>query len=136
MTEGAASETAERVRQRYPQPRFPRAVTIGLIALLSAASLSWLIWAATVHSQPKVSGQIASFEVLSDRAIAVTVTIQRADPATPVRCIVVAKATNFEEVGRISIEPGPRTEKLSDVKTEIKTFRRATSASVKSCVVI
>jgi hypothetical protein len=134
--ESATSAAADRLRLRYPRSRLPRPLLIVALAVLAAAFLTWVLWSATVHANPVVSGQVSSYTVRSDQLIAVTVTVDRPDPSVAVVCNVVAQASDFQAVGAIDrLEVPPRPERVVDVTITIKTLRRATSASVKSCSV-
>ena len=105
-----------------------------LVALGAAVALGWLIWTATVHANPPVSGQVLTYRVLSDRVIEVTVAVDRPDPSRAAACHVVAQAQDFAQVGSIDqLAVGPRPEKVVDVTTRIRTLRRATSATVNNC---
>ncbi|MBA3528461.1 MAG: DUF4307 domain-containing protein [Propionibacteriaceae bacterium] len=128
------SDAAERLRRRYPRPRLPRPLLIIAVTLLAAGSLVWLLLTATVHSRPVVSADVSAYNVLSDREISVTVTVDRPDPSVAVVCRLVAQATDFQTVGALdNLEIGPRPERVVNVTVTMKTLRRATSASVKSC---
>jgi hypothetical protein len=127
---------AERLRRRYPPPLLPRPVLIIAVSVLAAFFLGWLIWAGLVHASPAVSANVSSYQVVSDREIIVTVTVQRPDPSIAVVCQVVAQASDFTNVGSVDqLKVGPRPERIVDVRITLKTLRRATSASVKSCSV-
>src|SRR5690349_22188176 len=39
----------ERLARRYPGPRLPRPVLIGIVAVVAVGSMTWLIWTALVH---------------------------------------------------------------------------------------
>ena len=80
------TDAAERLRRRYPKPRVPRPVKVALIGVGVVIAMSWLIWAALVHSRPAVAGQVAAYTVTSDTAISVTITVDRRDPSVPVTC--------------------------------------------------
>ena len=130
----ATSEAAERLRLRYPRSRLPRPVLVTGVVVLGAAFLAWLIWTASVQSTPPVSGQISSYRVLSDQEVAVTLTVDRPDPSRAAVCNVVAQAADFQTVGameRVAIPP--QQSRVVDVTLTIKTLRRASSASVKTC---
>lgn len=111
----------------------PRPVLIVIIGVLTAVALGWLIWVASVRSTPAVAGEVSSFEIVSDTSIAITLTVDRRDPSIPVVCVVRAQAKDFEPVAEKAIEVGPRPERLVDVRFELNTLRRATSASLKEC---
>ena len=128
------SEAAERLRLRYPPSRVPRLLPVVVVALGVAVALGWLFWTASVHANPPVSGQVLTYRVLSDRAIEVTVTVDRPDPSRAAACHVVAQAVDFTQVGsQDQLEVAPRAEQVVNVTTTIKTLRRATSATVNNC---
>lgn len=130
----ASSEVAERLRLRYPEPRLRRPIVVVAAALLGVVFLAWVIWTAGAHATPAVSGHVLSYQVLSDREVAVTVTVQRPDPRTRVVCHVIAQAEDHQIVGALDrLAVPPRSEQVVNVTTQIKTLRRATSASVRSC---
>lgn len=125
-------DVAQRLRRRYPPPRVSRPVKITLVAVGVVIALSWLIWAALVHAQPDVSAQVTKY-VAADGSIAVTVTVDRPDPSRPATCRVIAQSEDFQTVGEQQV-PVPATQaNLVNVTADVKTLRRATSASVKGC---
>jgi hypothetical protein len=127
------NDAAERLRRRYPPPRLPRWVLVGLVALVSAVGMCWLIWAALAHATPAVSAQVSSFEITSDTSISVTMTVQRSDPSLAATCRVIAQSTDFQPVAEQQVAVEPSEVKLADIKLELTTLRRATSASVSGC---
>jgi len=130
----ATDEVAARLSRRYPKPRLPKSVIVVVVTLFAVASLGWLVWAAAVHADAPVSGQVTSYTVVSDREVAFTLSVDRPDPSRAAVCTVVAKATDYEAVGVLdNIEVPPRAERVVDVRMTIKTLRRATNASLRSC---
>ncbi|WP_152360270.1 DUF4307 domain-containing protein [Microlunatus speluncae] len=127
------AEAAERIRNRYPRSRIPRPLVIALVGIVALAGLGWLIWVATINSQPAVSGQLAGFRVVSDAATEVTLTVDRPDPSVAAQCLVIAQAIDYERVGEIEVVVPPSQHQLVDLPVTIKTLRRAISASVDSC---
>lgn len=123
----------ERLRRRYPPALLPRPVLVGLVAVLVVGALGWLVWTASVRSNPPVSGQVASFRIVSDTQIDLTLTVDRPDPSVPVVCTVIAQASNFERVAELPVEVGASEHRVVDVPVSMKTFRRATSASLDHC---
>ena len=125
-------EVAERLRRRYPPPRVSRPIKIALVAVGVLVAMSWLVWAALVHAQPDVSAQVSKY-VVADTSMAVTVTVDRPDPSRPVTCRVIAQAADFQTVGEQQVPVTATEAKVVNVTVDVKTFRRATSASVKGC---
>jgi hypothetical protein len=128
-----STEVAERLRLRYPPSRLPRAALIATVAVVAAVGLTWLLWAANANANPPVSGVVTSYEVLSDREVAFTLTVERPDPSKPAVCSVVAQSADYGSVGALDVEVPPREERVVDVRLTMKTLRRATNASYRSC---
>jgi hypothetical protein len=106
------------------------------VGVLAAVAIGWLVWAATFHSSPPVRAEVSAYEVVSDSRIKVTVTVNRRDPAQPVACRVMAQATDFQPVAEELVRVPPRPENVVDVKIELTTLRRATTATVRDCSVL
>jgi hypothetical protein len=123
----------ERLARRYPAPRVPRPVLIGIVVVVAVASLSWLIWTALVHAQPVVSANVATYTVVSDRRIDATVTIDRTDPSVPVVCRVSAQAEDFQPVGELNLPVEATADRVVNVRISITTLRRATTAVIREC---
>jgi hypothetical protein len=129
-----ASDAATRLRLRYPRSRLPKPLLVTVVALVAAVFLTWLVWAAYIQANPSVTGQVSSYQVLSDREVAFTLTVDRRDPSRAAVCSVVAKSADFQSVGALdNIEIPPTSERVVDVKSTLKTLRRATSASFDKC---
>lgn len=128
-----SDDVAARLARRYPPPRVPRAVMVGLVAAGTAAGLGWLIWAALAHATPAVSAQVSAFEIVSDTTTRVTMTVQRPNPSVAATCRVIAQSQDFQPVGEQEVEVPASTLELADLKIELTTLRRATSASVTGC---
>ena len=124
---------ALRLRRRYPPPRMPRPVLVGLVALGAAVGMTWLIWAALFHADPVVTADVPAFEITSDTSMSVTITVQRPDPSIPVSCRVVAQATDFQPVAEKVVQVPASTVRLANIPVQLTTLRRATSASVSGC---
>jgi len=131
--EPVPSDAAERLRLRYPKSRLPRPVLGAASGLLALVFLAWVIWTASAHASPAVSGTVSSYHVTSDSEVSMTVTVQRPDPGKPAVCRVIAQAADFQLVGAADLYVPSRSEEVVNVTVQLKTLRRATSASVKSC---
>jgi hypothetical protein len=127
------SAAAERLRLRYPRSRLPRPVLVGGVAVLAAVFLAWLVWTALIGSNPAVTGQVSAYRVVSDQEVTFTLTVDRPDPSRAAVCRVVAQSADYQAVGALDVEVPPRPERVVDVTGSLKTLRRATNASFKSC---
>ena len=131
---GPAAAARAAMPERYGPPhRGRRLVVVAVTALLAAAGLAWLLWAATVQSTPDVDAGVTGFEVVSDARTDVTLEVQRR-VAGAVRCTVYAQAPDTSIVGERGIlleaaDPGTVSATVS-----IATERRATSATLRECV--
>ncbi len=97
---GAVTDATDRLARRYPPSRVPRPVLVGLVAAGTALALGWLVWAALAHATPDVTAQVSAFEIVSDTAIEVTVTVQRDDPSRAATCRVIAQSHGLPAGGR------------------------------------
>ena len=96
----------------------------------------WLIWVASVRANPPVSARIAAYTVQSDTRITATLTVDRPNPARPVACRVLAQATDFQPVAEQLVRVRASTSRVVDVRVDLTTLRRATTAVVRECSLI
>ena len=127
---------AERIRRRYPRSRLPRAGWVALVAVGVAIAGGWLIWAATIGSNPAVTAVVSAYTVRSDTQIDATLTVDRADPSRPAACRVLAQATDFQPVAEQTVSISPSAGKVVNVEVRLTTLRRATTAIVKECSLV
>ena len=96
--------------------------------------MSWLVWAALLHAEPAVTGQVASYEVVSDTAIDVVITVQRSDPSRARHLPAARPVHRLPAGGRAATSRSrPSTAKVVDKPVTLTTLRRATSVTVRSC---
>jgi Domain of unknown function (DUF4307) len=127
---------AERIRLRYPRALIPRPVLVALIGLILLVGGTWLLWVASVRANPPVSARISAYTVQSDTRVTATLTVDRADPTRPVACRVMAQATDFQPVGEEVVEVRGTADQVVNVRVDLTTLRRATTAVVRECFVI
>ncbi|MGI3786670.1 MAG: DUF4307 domain-containing protein [Janthinobacterium lividum] len=128
-----ATAAAERLALRYPPPAVSRRTKVVITAVAALVALSWLVWAALLHADPAVSGDVAGFDVVSDTSIKVTMTVQRGDPSRPATCRLLAQSTDFQPVAERDVAVDASTHQVVDVPVTLTTLRRATSVTVRSC---
>ena len=128
-----AAATAERLARRYPPPRTSRRTKALAVAAATLVALGWLVWAALLHAEPEVTGQVASYKVLSDTSIQVEITVQRRDPSRPASCRLLVQSTDFQPVAEQAVPVQASAYKVVDLTVTLTTLRRATAPSVKSC---
>ncbi len=131
VSPAAAARAAMPERYGTP-PRWHTPVTVAVAAVVAVAGVSWLLWAATVHSTPDVDGGVTTFEVVSDQRTDVTLEVHRG-VASAVACEVYAQAEDKAIVGELTVhlEPAPAGTMTSTV--HVATERRAAVAVLRSC---
>ena len=135
MTEPTTLDAAaaERLARRYPPPRVARRTKVALVAVSTLVALTWLVWAALLSAEPGVSGQVASFEVVSDTSMKAQITVQRRDPSRAASCRVLAQSTDFQPVAEQDVQVPASAYEVVNTDITLTTLRRATSVTVKSC---
>jgi Domain of unknown function (DUF4307) len=129
------ADAAERLRRRYPKPRMPRPLLVGLIGVGVVLALTWLVWTALLHSRPVVAAQVVTLRIDSDTSVSATISVERRDPSLPVTCRVLAQAADFQPVGEEQVSIAASSDRLVAVSLMLTTLRRATAVVVKGCVV-
>jgi Domain of unknown function (DUF4307) len=130
VTDAAA---AERLRRRYPKPRMPRPLLAGLISVGVVLAVTWLVWTALRYSQPVASAQVQAFQITSDTAVSVTISVQRPDPSVPVTCRVLAQGADHQSVGEQQVPVAASSRQIVDVNLVLTTLRRAAAVVIKGC---
>lgn len=121
----------QRIADRYPQRRRPW--LIPLIAAPTLALLVFWLWISATYSNPALTADVSGFEVTSDTEIKVRLLVDRAKPEVTGHCLVHAQAPNFERVGEVRVPIAASTRAVDEKEITIRTFRRATTASVDRC---
>ena len=107
------------------------AIVLGVLATLS---LTGLAAAAYRHFEgADVKGRMAAYEVLDDQTVAVTISMTRKDPATPVVCIVRARSKDGAESGRREVLIGPADARTVQVTTTVKSVRPPGAGDIYGC---
>ena len=129
------ADAAERLRRRYPKPRMPRPLLVGLIGVGVVLALTWLVWTALLHSRQAVAAQVVSFRIDSDTSVSATISVERRDPSLPATCRVLAQATDYQPVGEQQVPIAASTNRVVEADLMFTTLRRATAVVVKGCTV-
>ena len=129
------TDAAERLRRRYPKPRVPLPLKVGLISVGVVLGVTWLVWTALLHSRPIAAGHIQSFQITSDSSVSVTLAVERRDPSVPVTCRVLAQASDFQPVGEQQVPVAAASDRVVEVTAALTTLRKATAVVVRGCTV-
>jgi hypothetical protein len=124
---------SSRDAQRYgtDRPR-RRAVIIGLSAILAAAFVTWVVWAAWLSSDPAIDANVAAFDVVDSHEVRVKVTAEIRDGAADGTCLLRATAEDHTVVGELNLTVD-QLRKLKGSWIPIRTERQATTAEVVRC---
>lgn len=135
MTDVPSGRTAPPSRYgREPMPAATRRrIVLALGALTILLGLGVAVAGYHRFEGAEVEGAGGAYEVLDDQTVSVTISVTRKDPATPVVCIVRARAQDGSETGRREILVGPATDRTVQVTTTVKSYKRPVSADVYGC---
>jgi len=107
------------------------AIVLGVLATLALIGLAA---AAYRHfDDTDIEGTMAGYEVLDDQTVAVTISVTRKDPATPVVCIVRARSEDGAESGRREVLIGPADARTVQVTTTVKSIHRPARGDIYGC---
>jgi hypothetical protein len=129
------ADAAGRLLRRYPKPRMPRPLLMGLITVGAVLALTWLVWTALLHSRPVVGAEVVTLRIDSDTSVSATISVERRDPAMPVTCRVLAQAGDFQPVGEQLVPIAASSDHVVSESVTLTTLRRATGVVVGGCTV-
>ena len=119
---------------RAPMPAAARHRVAIVLGVLATAALTGLAAAAYRHFEgADVEGKMAAYEVLDDQTVAITISVTRKHPATPVVCIVRARSEDGAESGRREVLIGPADARTVEVITTVKSVRPPVGGDIYGC---
>ncbi|MFW0784461.1 DUF4307 domain-containing protein [Gordonia sp. CPCC 206044] len=106
-------------------------VGLSVLVVVAGVALAWLGY--TKFASPDVSGEATAYQILDDSTVSVQFTVTRADPQTPVSCVVRGRSRDGDETGRreILIPAGDQTQ--TGVRTEVATSKPPVIGEVFGC---
>ncbi|MCV7315125.1 DUF4307 domain-containing protein [Mycolicibacillus parakoreensis] len=116
-------------RARGPRRRVVIAVTV----LAIAAGTVIAVVGYQRFSRAEVSGKMVGYELLDDRTVAVTISVTRLDPSTPVQCIVRARAKDGGETGRREVLVPASSESTVVVTTRVTSSKPPVVGDIYGC---
>jgi hypothetical protein len=118
--------------ERYGAPSaWRRRLLVGGCTLVVVVFLGWLTWAIWLHSTPKVTSQLESFDIVDDHTATATLTVSLHGKDVTATCTVQALAEDHSVVGAVTFHPDP-TGSGREVET-LRTDRRATTVESLGC---
>ena len=135
MTEPSAGPTPPASRYgRAPMPDSTRRrLVMGLGVLVVLAGVGMALVAYQRFVDVDVEGKSAAFDIISDRQVAVTISVTRKDPSQPVVCIARTRSKDGMETGRREVLIPPSEFNTVQVKTMVPSFKRAFVGDVYGC---
>jgi len=126
---------AARPESRYGKPRRgPSRTVLAVLAVLVVVLGLLIAWAGYQRLGTRdVKGELASFELIDDRTVEVTLSVTREDPSQPVVCIVRGRSLDGSETGRRELLVEPSTEKTVQVRALVKTTRPPVVGDAYGC---
>lgn len=126
------SGTADSLTDRYGAPSPVRRVAVAVIGgTIVLAALGMLIWIIIGQSDPAVSSQELTNDIVDDHSATVTVRLQYGDDPVDATCRVRAIAHDKAVVGELTVHPDPADG--PDHTFDIATDRRATAVEWLGC---
>jgi len=109
-------------------PGRQRQLVVVLCAVLVAAFLGWVAWAAWFHATPSVKSELVSFKVTGPHEATAVIEVDLDDDAEDAKCRVQAVAPDHSVVGELTFTPVDGRNEVS-----VRTEREATSVAGLGC---
>ncbi|WP_322937975.1 DUF4307 domain-containing protein [Nocardioides bizhenqiangii] len=118
--------------QRYgAPPRWRRYVLIGFVMVVVGAFAAVWTWITIAQSDPPVSSELITSEIVDDHTATAVIRVQWGDEAVDAECTVRAIAQDKAIVGQHTFVPDP--DAGPDYEVEVATERRATAVENIGC---
>ena len=89
---------------RYGAPSTGRRrLTVIAVVVLAVVSLAWVAWAALSHSDPEVTSEIVSWEIVDDHTATATFQVARSTSEVEASCLLRAQARDHTIVGELNV---------------------------------
>ena len=126
-----------RPASRYGRPQGPSTgrgrIALWLGILVAAICVALAAVAYQRYETLDVEGETATFTVLDDQTVEITISVTRKDPSRPAVCIVRARSYDGAETGRREVLVGPSEAKTVQVTTTVKSFRQPAVGDIYGC---
>jgi uncharacterized membrane protein YdbT with pleckstrin-like domain len=121
------------LQERYRSPRATtRVVALVLIVALVVSGMSFLAWAVLFHGSPKVTSDLATWDIRDDHVVFAYLSVDRESQYVEASCRLRAIAADHSVVGEVTVPvtDGPAQQSM---EVEIRTERRATTVERIGC---
>lgn len=118
-------------QRRARSPR--RRVVIAVTVLAIAAGTVIAVVGYQRFSRAEVAGKMVGYQLLDERTVAVTISVTRQDPATPVACIVRARAKDGSETGRREVLIPASSQPTVVVTTRVTSSKPPVVGDIYGC---
>ena len=136
MLRGPVNQPRDGMSRARPAGRYgeraPSRALVVVIAVVSVALLTWLVWAALSASTPETRSSLLGFRVQSDREVWVRFEVV-AERRSTAFCRVQAQDSSGEVVGVTEVEVAPGRSDRREAETVLSTRGRAVTATVAGC---
>lgn len=132
-TPAGAPDAAPRYGPAPMPAQARRRVTAGLVALTILLAVGLAVIAYQRFEGAAVRGEMAGYEILDDRTVAVTISVTRKNPAQPVVCIVRVRARDGAETGRREILVGPGQARTVRVTATVVSYQPPFVGDIYGC---
>ena len=121
------------LKERYRGPRTTtRVVALVLIVALVGSGISFMAWAVIFHGSPKVTSELASWDIRDDHLVVAYLAVDRESQFVEASCRLRAIAADHTVVGEVTVPVTDGAERQS-LEVEIRTERRATTVERIGC---
>lgn len=123
-------------RATYPAAQSARSRRnwfIALSVLVVAAGVGLAILGYSRFATPDVSGEATGYDLIDESTVAVQLTVTRADPGSPVACVVRGRSIDGDETGRREILIPGGTQTQVGMRTEVTTSKPPVIGEVFGC---
>jgi hypothetical protein len=110
-----------------------RRLVVTVAILLAVTFLGWLTWVMLEHSDPEVTSDLVSFEVVDEHTATASFTVVRGDEDVAASCLLRAQAPDHAVVGELNIAVGPGGDRVQTLSETLRTERRATAVEMVGC---
>ena len=133
MSEASADRATTDLDARYGRGgRSRRPLIIGVVAVIAAVGLAWLVWAAVIGSNPQVSSRLLTYSVPSPTSAKATIQVDRTK-SVEASCRLQAKAADFSIVGEVTVTVPADSPLHQALPVQLTTQRTATSVVLIGC---